>query len=97
MRITNVIGENGITEYGEFLISLPEKKQQLLSTISDIIYSERFVINRKLELDRHDIRSDELPMGPGGVGQIKVMKDGSIRIQIGYGHGRYNYALVAII
>ena len=40
---------------------------------------------------------NELPMGSGGVGQIKEMKDGSIRFQIGYGHGRYNYATVLVV
>jgi hypothetical protein len=39
----------------------------------------------------------EKPMGSGGVGQIKEMKDNSIRVQISYGHGRNNYANCAII
>lgn len=39
----------------------------------------------------------EYPMGSGGVGQYKQMADGSVRIQIGYGHGRYNYAYCVVL
>lgn len=37
------------------------------------------------------------PMGSGGVGQVKLMQDGTARIQMGYGIGRHNYAKVCII
>ncbi len=39
---------------------------------------------------------NEYPMGSGGVGQVKVMSD-HIRIQIGYGHGKHNYAYAVVI
>lgn len=42
-------------------------------------------------------REDIKPMGSGGVGQVKLMQDGTTRIQMGYGIGRYNYARVCII
>jgi hypothetical protein len=34
-------------------------------------------------------------MGPGGTGQIKTLKS-EIRMQIGYGKGKYNYAKCVI-
>lgn len=37
------------------------------------------------------------PMGSGGVGQIKHMKrSNTLRVQLSYGTGKYNYAKVAI-
>lgn len=39
----------------------------------------------------------DLPMGSGGVGQVKEMKNGEVRIQIGYGRGVYNYARCMVI
>lgn len=39
---------------------------------------------------------DEIAMGSGGVGQVKIFKD-KIAIQLGYGHGRRNYAKCAVI
>ena len=39
---------------------------------------------------------NEYPMGAGGVGQVKVLKD-HIRIQIGYGRSKHNYAYAVVI
>lgn len=36
-------------------------------------------------------------MGSGGAGQMKEMKDGTVRFQLGYGVTRHNYADVLII
>lgn len=39
----------------------------------------------------------EFSMGSGGVGQKKYYKRlNETRIQIGYGHGKYNYAMCAV-
>ena len=38
----------------------------------------------------------ECSMGSGGVGQVKIMSD-EIRVQIGFGHGKYNYAMCVIL
>jgi hypothetical protein len=36
-------------------------------------------------------------MGSGGAGQMQRMKDGTIRIQVGYGSGVWNYATICEI
>lgn len=40
---------------------------------------------------------ETLPMGSGGVGQIKEMKDGTTRIQFGYGVSKHNYAKCLVV
>lgn len=39
---------------------------------------------------------EQKPMGSGGVFQVKNIK-GSTRVQIGYAHGRHNYAYCVIL
>ena len=61
------------------------------------------VCNTRLVSDRVSIAKDyrliveELPMGSGGVGQHKVMSNGTLRVQIGYGHGKHNYAMCVVV
>jgi len=42
----------------------------------------------------HEFR--EIAMGSGGVGQLKIVKN-EIRLQIGYGHSRHNFATTLVI
>ena len=45
-------------------------------------------------IENEGIQVYSFPMGPGGVGQVRVMRDG-IRVQIGYGQSKHNYAHAA--
>jgi len=65
--------------------------------IQRIIRNNRRVSDRIKEIKKLGVRISCKSMGTGGVGQIKIMSDGSKRIQISAGWGRYNYAYVAII
>ena len=63
--------------------------------VKEIIANHKRVIKREDELFYKGYTIRECPMGSGGVGQIvELMKE--IRIQIGYGHGRNNYAKAVI-
>ena len=68
-----------------------ELRDQVMSTIAGI----RLVSDRVNELRKKGYVVVERSMGSGGVGQIKVLKN-EIRIQIGYGHGKHNYAMCVI-
>jgi hypothetical protein len=70
---------------------------QDLMSLEVIIEKNRLVADRLLECSQRAIKTESARMGSGGVGQVKVMQDGSIRVQISHGTGRWNYALVAVI
>lgn len=53
--------------------------------------------NRVLELENMGFTIEEKAMGSGGVGQVRTMKSGEVRIQIGCGHSRHNYAKCVIL
>ena len=74
-------------------------KKMVDSAIAEnhFIEKRREVLEKKLIKIGVKFHFDELPMGSGGVGQYKQMNDGSVRFQIGYGHGRYNYATVLVV
>lgn len=59
--------------------------------ISKVVYSERLVSNRIAKLIKLGYEINEYAMGSGGVMQVKEL-DNETRIQIGYGHGKHNYA-----
>lgn len=67
------------------------------SQIETIVKSNRRVGDRVKALKNLGFNVQEMPMGSGGVLQEKIMRNGKKRIQIGYGHGRYNYALAVTI
>ena len=74
-------------------------------TLSKIHLIEKSIKENRLVNDRCDYINEKLgtgtcyekAMGSGGVGQIKVLENGKIIIQIGYGVGKWNYAMVAEI
>ena len=68
-----------------------------IKEIKSVINSNRLVIDRIEVLAKLDYKVQHLPMGSGGVGQVKEMADGATRIQIGYGVTRHNYAYAVII
>ena len=65
--------------------------QSALNEVKSIIAKHRLVSDRENELIKKGYLIIECSMGSGGTGQIKTLKS-EIRMQIGYGHSRYNYA-----
>jgi len=59
--------------------------------IMGIVKKYRFVWEREDALHKAGFTVDTYPMGSGGVGQVNIMAD-HVRIQIGYGVGKHNYA-----
>jgi len=66
-----------------------------VSKVNKIIAKHRLVANRVRELKKKGFTVKEKSMGSGGTGQIKTLKN-EIRMQIGYGHGKNNYAQCVI-
>ena len=64
--------------------------------INNAIAQNARVSDRAAALEAKGYKVNRVPMGSGGVGQTKVMSD-HIRIQIGYGTGRHNYAQAVIL
>lgn len=89
--------QNGnITPFAEWYNELTLSAQRQVDKIQEIIRTQKTVEARKSEMFINDIQYDTFPMGSGGVGQIKEMKD-HYRIQVGYGVGKHNYAVAAIL
>lgn len=64
--------------------------------IQKFYFIEDRIKESKYLLDLENIKNAyiaEKPMGSGGVGSIRFLKD-KVYIQIGYGQGRHNYATV---
>ena len=74
------------------------KSSKSYKNVLNIIKENHFVNDRidRLEEEDIDIEITEKAMGPGGVGQMKIIKE-YVYIQIGSGHGRCNYAKVVKI
>lgn len=92
--------ENGkLTTVWEQFDCLSEKAKRAILIAKDAINNNRLIDNRIEEIEEKTNREfiiTELPMGSGGVGQLKIMQS-EIRFQIGYGHGRNNYAQTLVI
>ena len=69
--------------------------QKKVDEVKKIIAKHRLVADRENELHKKGFKVAEKAMGPGGTGQIKKLKS-EIRMQIGYGHGKWNYAKCVI-
>lgn len=67
-----------------------------LKKIEKIVRENRLVSDRVKKLEKAGFSVSELPMGSGGVLQIKKMAS-ETRVQIGYGHGRHNYAMAVTL
>lgn len=72
--------------------------EEALIKIGVLIAQNRLIKDRVEKIEELGIPCGEYSMGSGGVGQIKYFpRINETRIQIGCGHGRYNYAMCAII
>ena len=80
----------------EYIKTLSVERQKQIKAIRSAIDSHDFVEQRIDVLNHIGIEVEKAPMGSGGVGQIKEMANGKIRVQIGYGTGKHNYAMVAV-
>lgn len=67
-----------------------------LFQIQIIANSVKTVNERTQILISKGYRVEERRMGSGGKGSIKTVA-GETRVQIGYGHGSYNYAMCVIL
>ena len=67
-----------------------------MKEISKVIKDNRLIKDRETVLFHMGYTISEKAMGSGGVGQVKTLKT-EIRIQIGSGHGRQNYAKCVIL
>lgn len=72
------------------------KESAAYKQIMQIVTANKTVSARETELHKAGFSYATFPMGSGGVGQIKEMKD-HYRIQVGYGVGKHNYAVAAIL
>ena len=68
-----------------------------INKIEKIVKGNRLVSERVSQLRALGFQVEELPMGPGGVLQQRKMANGKTRVQIGYGHGRHNYAMAVTL
>lgn len=66
---------------------------QQFKKIQEVVLSTRLVADRVAKLEKMGFNVAEYPMGTGGILQKKRMANSEIRVQIGYGHGRWNYAM----
>lgn len=74
------------------------KESREYKRIMKVVNSHRLVDDRVSALDKLGYCVNCLPMGTGGVGQVKVMtRLNEIRIQVGYSVGRHNYAMCVVL
>ena len=76
-------------------IEIMKFSQKKVDEVKKIIAKHRLVADRENELRKKGFNVAEKAMGSGGVGQINTLNS-EIRMQIGYGHGKYNYAKCVI-
>lgn len=67
-----------------------------INEIKTVINKYYFVNDRVNELTKLGYYIKKCPMGSGGKGQIKYLRN-EIRVQIGYGTSEYNYAMCVIL
>lgn len=72
-------------------------KTQDIKKIEKVVRENRLVSDRVEVLKKMGYEVSEFAMGPGGKLQQKIMSDGTVRVQIGYGHGRHNYAMAVTL
>ena len=66
-------------------------KKTDLKTITKVVNENKRVSDRIKKLRELGYSVSEVPMGPGGVLQVKEL-NAETRVQISYGHAKYNYA-----
>lgn len=90
MTTLDFIKEDYTKKRGERYTYKGERKELIDATYA--INKFRHIDDRVKYLEDKGYTVSEKRMGSGGVGTIRQMNDGTTRVQIGYGHGRYNYA-----
>jgi hypothetical protein len=70
--------------------------KQELADIYKVIKENRFIWQREDALVKLGYNVEECRMGSGGVGQVRRVGD-VVRVQIGYGHSKNNYAKAVIL
>jgi hypothetical protein len=70
-------------------------KEEKIKEIMNVVSKHSRVAKRVSELTELGYICAERRCGTGGKGHIIELKN-ETRIQIGYGHGRHNYAMVVI-
>lgn len=74
----------------------PEEKRKI-EQVREIIKANSLLVDRKKTIYDAEFRTKEVPMGAGGVGQVRVMNSGEIRVQITCAWGNFQYAEAVII
>lgn len=67
-----------------------------IEIVKSIISKHRLVSDRVKDLEKRGFDVAERAMGSGGTGQIKTYKK-EVRVQVGYGKSRNNYAKCVIL
>ena len=75
---------------------MTEETKKAIAEIKEVIASEKHLNVRAQRIYDLGYSVIEVPMGAGGVGQVREMND-CYRVQISHGKGKYNYAYAAII
>lgn len=78
-------------EISNGLIIEEVQKSQVYKYVRNIIANNKKIADREKALGYENI--EEKAMGTGGVYQLRVIS-GFVYMQIGYGHGKWNYASV---
>lgn len=73
-----------------------ENMDVIYKEVMSVVNAHKRVAKRKIELNQKGYYVSERRCGSGGVGQIIILKN-EVRIQIGYGHGKNNYASCVIL
>lgn len=68
-----------------------------IEQIAKIVDSNRLLKDRILQLEKLGFFIERVRMGSGGVNRAKKMRDGTTRVQISCGYGKYNYAYAVIL
>jgi hypothetical protein len=72
-------------------------KSKIIMEIRKVVKENRLIVNRVKNLLDMGFTVERVRMGSGGVMQVKEMANETTRVQIGYGVGKYNYAMAVII
>ncbi len=79
----------------EMKAEITAKYSKQITEITRIVKGNRLIVDRQDALIKLGYNVGERPMGSGGVGQMKKINN-EVRIQIGYGHAKHNYAMCVI-
>ena len=102
---TNLINTNRVDAQGntneiwKLYDALPARVQNAIVIAIKAINENRLIAQRKEQILNSKLkgfRLEEIAMGSGGVGQLKVVQN-QVRFQISYGHSIHNFATCIVI